>query len=155
MTCVMAFFLCANISAQDYKSAIGGRLSWGGLVTYKHKLNETIYGEGILSIRWGGPTLTGLLERRQSAFGVDNLYWFAGGGMHLGLNGRNNVYDPESGTNDKLQINLGVDIIGGFEYTLSNFPLSFSADYKPSFYFTGERWFVPEGLGLSVRYIIN
>ncbi len=151
----MAFFLCPNLNAQDYNSSVGMRLSWGGLLSYKHKLSETIYGEGILSIRWGGPTLTALLERRQLAFEIDGMFWYAGGGLHLGYHGRNNVYNPAEGSNDELQINLGMDLVGGIEYSLRSFPLTFSADYKPAFYFTGERWFVAEGLGLSVRYIIN
>lgn len=155
MALVMAFFLCQNLEAQDYHSSVGVRLSWGGLISYKHQLNEQIYGEGILSIRWGGPTLTGLLSRRQSFSEIDGLYWFAGAGLHLGYHGRNNVYSPDDDANEDLQINLGLDVIGGVEYQLANAPFSFCADYKPAFYFTGDRWFVGEGLGLSIRYVIR
>lgn len=155
MAIAMAFFLYPEAKAQEFQSAAGFRISWGGLLSYQYKLKESLYAEGILSIRWGGASVTGLVKYYQPAFYVDGLYWFAGGGMHLGVHGRNNVYNPESGSNEQLQINLGVDIDGGFMYEFPNYPIVVSADYKPSFHFTGVRWFVPEGLGLTVRYIID
>ena len=57
--------------------------------------------------------------------------------------------------NETVQINLGMNIIGGVEYVFPSSPFVISADYKPSFSFTGSRWFVPEGFGLSARYIIQ
>lgn len=155
MAIVMAFFLHTDAKAQDFQSAAGVRVSWGGLLSYQYKIKESLFAEGILSYRWGGPTVTGLIQHYQPAFNVDGLFWYAGGGMHLGVNGRNNVYNPESGTNEELQINLGVALDGGFMYQFPSFPVVVAVDYMPAFYFTGERWFVPEGLGLTLRYIIN
>ncbi len=151
---VMAFFFGSNLCAQAYKSAVGGRLSYGGLLNYRHQLKEGLYGEGIFAVRWGGASVTGLLEQEVDINLGENFNAYAGGGIHLGLHGRNNVINPAEGTNESIQINLGIDIIGGLEYRFSNIPFAASVDYIPSFEFVGERWFIPEGFGLNIRYIL-
>lgn len=152
---LVAFFLSIPLYAQVYGSAIGGRLAYGGLISYKHSLNPEIMAEGIFAVRWGGIELTALIERYTPAFENENMYWYYGGGMHLGLHGRNNTIDPPEDANSKTYINLGADLVGGLEYRFSNAPISASVDYIPSFFFTGDRWFVGEGVGLSLRYIIQ
>ena len=151
----MAFFLSLGANAQDYQSAVGLRASYGGLLSYKHKLNAHYYTEGIIGIRWGGVVLTALIERSQSAFDNENMFWYFGGGMHLGFHGRDNTINPPDRANKQTYINLGADLIGGLEYRLPKLPVTVSIDYNPSFYFTGERWFVGEGIGLSVRYVLK
>ncbi len=138
--------------AQDFRSSAGLRLSWGGLATYKHKLDAKSAAEGIVAVRWGGVEITGLYERYFPAFGNEDFHWFAGGGFHMGFHGRNNVINPPEGTNKTIYLNPGADLIGGLEYEFPNLPFQASIDYKPSFHFTGVRWFVGESLGLSMRY---
>src|SRR6056297_544869 len=70
------FFLwlfCPGHSAlgQNYDSAAGLRLSYGGLGSYKHRVHNNIYGEGIVAIRWGGARATGLIEWHFPAFDTE------------------------------------------------------------------------------------
>ena len=152
---IVAFFLSLGLGAQIYHSAAGLRASYGGLISYKRSLNSDIMAEGILSVRWDGVIFTGLIERYKPAFSKENVYWYYGGGMHLGFCGRRNIIRPEAGANSKTYINLGADLIGGLEYRFEKIPFTASVDYLPAFYFTGDRWFVGEGLGLSLRYVID
>lgn len=154
--CVAAFFfLVGGTFAQSYKSALGVRASYGGLISYKHQLNSEYFAEGIVAVRWGGVEFTALMERAQMAFNNENAFWYIGGGMHLGFHGRDNTINPPEGANTTTYINLGADLIGGLEYCFPDVPLNLSIDYKPSFHFTGDRWFVGEGMGLSLRYILK
>jgi len=150
----VAFFSISMGHAQDYRSAGGVRLSYGGLLSYKHALNDNNYLEGILSVRWNGVVLTGIFEWQES-MGSENFFWYGGGGIHAGIHGRNNTFQSERDLNDAVQINLGMDLIGGVEYVFENIPIVVSADYKPAFYFTGDRWLVPEEFGLTARYIFD
>ncbi len=152
---VMAFFFGSSLFAQEYKAAVGGRLSYGGLLNYRHQLKQDLYGEGIFSIRWGGVAFTALLEQDFDLNLGPNFSTYAGGGIHLGLHGRNNVINPAEGTNESIQINLGIDLVGGIEYRFDGLPLAASIDYIPSFQFVGERWLILEGFGLSIRYIMR
>lgn len=98
--------------------------------------------------------MTGLFEWQQ-ALDSKNLQWYAGTGIHAGVHGRNNVFQAEEDQNEAVQMNLGIDLIGGIEYVFKNVPIVVSADYKPAFYFTGDRWLVPEEFGLTARYIFE
>lgn len=153
--CIAAFFLLHGIFAQSYQSAVGVRASYGGLLSYKHQLNTQYYAEGIFALRWGGVEVTALIEKSQKAFNNENAFWYFGGGMHLGIHGRDNTINPPDAENTRTYINLGADLIGGIEYGFPKSPISVSMDYKPSFHFTGDRWFVGEGIGLSVRYVLK
>ncbi|NEN23865.1 hypothetical protein G3O08_10170 [Cryomorpha ignava] len=153
--CIAAFFFLSGAIAQSYKSAVGSRASYGGLLTYKHQLNAQYFAEGIVAIRWGGVEFTALIEKSQKAFHNENTFWYIGGGMHLGFHGRDNTINPPEAKNTTTYINLGADLIGGIEYCFPDFPINVSIDYKPSFHFTGDRWFVGEGIGLSVRYVLK
>lgn len=152
---VVALFFSVSSAAQPFSSAVGVRASVGGIVSYKHSLNAEIMAEGIMSLRWKGVIVTALLERYSPAFANPNAWWYYGGGLHLGFSGRQNSFDPAVGANTTTYINLGMDLVGGLEYRFDKLPLSVSADYIPAFYFTGDRWFVGEGVGLSVRYILR
>lgn len=150
----MAFFLFLNSRGQSYSSSVGLRLSYGGLASYKQAINDENFLEGMVSVRWNGFVARGLFEW-QNPLNTKNFFWYGGAGIHLGAHGRNNVFQPESGSNKIIQINLGMDLIGGVEYVFENFPLVVSADYKPAFSFTGTRWFIPEEFGLTARYILS
>lgn len=149
----MAFFVPNLAEGQAYKTAAGLRLSYGGLMSVKHALNDHNYLEGIVSLRWGGVIVTALYEWQEQS-NVENLQWYAGLGIHTGVHGRQNVFRPDNEANSELQIGLGMDLVGGIEYVFDGIPIVISADYKPAFYFTGKRWFVPEEFGITARYII-
>jgi hypothetical protein len=111
--------------------------------------------EGQLAVRWGGVIATGLYQKHKN-LGSDKAFrWYYGGGAHLGYHSRENVVDPTPEQRRNAYINIGVDAIVGLEYTFPSFPLNLAFDYKPAWDFTGDRFFVGEGIGFSVRYVIG
>ena len=111
--------------------------------------------EGLMAVRWGGVIATGLFEKHKKLGSGNDLRWYYGGGAHLGYHSRENVVDPTPEQRRNAYINIGVDAIIGIEYTFPTFPLNFAVDYKPAWDFTGDRFFVGEGIGFSVRYVIK
>ena len=132
--------------AQDYENAIGFRFGLSNGLTFKHFISSNDAVEGILSTRWGGFNITGLFERHLSAFDTDGLYFYYGGGGHIGS--FNNTW-----FNDNVShIVIGVDGILGLEYVLPDYPFNFSLDWKPGFNLIGYTGFWGDELALSVRY---
>jgi len=142
------FFIIVS-SAQDYKTGIGIRSGWGSGLTLKHFLGEQTAFEGILNSQWRGFSITGLFEVHKNAFNTDRLYWYYGGGGHIGFwNGRyNSRFD--SGNNTII----GVDGILGLEYNFDFIPINLSLDWKPALNLVGVSGFWGDGGGFSIRYI--
>lgn len=155
MALIVTLFFGFFCKSQDANSAIGVRLAYGGLISYQHKLNNSYRAEGILAIRWGGVEMGALTEKYALAFNTKNVYWFYGGGIHLGIHGRDNSPSPEKEKNKKIYINPGIDFIGGMAIYFDRLPINIAVDYKPSFHFVGKRWFIGEGIALNIRYILN
>ncbi len=143
-----------ELSAQQYNTGLGLRLSpfWG--VTAKHFYSNTDAVEGILHSRWNAFKLTGLWERHTRAFDEPGLYFYYGGGAHLGAaNGR--YYNDRFYSNSRLII--GLDGILGLEYTLQDhsIPLNASLDWKPAFEFSPFAGFWGGEIAISVRYLFR
>ncbi len=135
--------------AQDYKNALGIRGGSPSGLTFKHFLNGSNAIEGILGIHSGGFQLVGLYEIHANAFDVAKLNWYYGGGAHVGaFNGsrRYRGYYPTSG-----YVMIGADGIVGLEYTLTEIPINFSLDLKPTINLVSYTGFWIDG-GLSIRY---
>ncbi len=135
------FFLGSDtVQAQDaYTQAAGLRL--GPLTGLSYKRFVTFAGtvEGILGYNFtNGRTfsLTGLYE--QHFFLSYQLNAFAGGGLTF------------SGNKEEFRM-LGEAIVG-LEYTFRDFPLNFSADYKPAFHILDPQFFFNE-FALTIRYV--
>jgi len=145
---ILLLFLTVGLSAQsqDYKTAVGVRGTYDFGFTGKYFIEETTALEGILHLGQWGFSITGLYEMHAPAFDVDRLYWYYGGGAHIGQIGDNH---PNL-ENDHGALLLGVDGIIGLEYDIEEIPITISADWKPTISFTGYR----TGLwgGLSFRY---
>ena len=151
---VALFFASSSLKAQAYNTGVGLRLTaWWGL-TVKHNLNEKAAIEGLLNTRWGGFIITGLYEHHFPAFGQDGLRWYFGGGAHVGFwgnkyNNGNYWFDD----NGRSQVGIGLDLIGGIEYTLPSIPLNFSLDIKPGFNFIPSATPYYDDGALSIRYV--
>jgi hypothetical protein len=139
---VICFMTYAN--AQDYKTAIGLRAGWNQGLTIKHFISNKSALEGLLAWHYSGFEITGLYEIHNSAFDVERLNWYYGGGAHIGFYG--NSYGGGSGTF------IGLDGILGLEYNFSDFPINLSLDWKPAFDF-GYSHFFGDGGAFSIRYI--
>ena len=139
-----------NLNAQDYINSIGLRAGLSTGITFKHFLSSNDALEGILTTRWGGFNITGLYERHGRAFDTDNLYYYYGGGAHIGMmSGRNNGWLENTNT----YAVIGIDGIIGLEYVFEEIPFNISLDWKPSFNLNGDDPFWPDEVALSFRYI--
>jgi hypothetical protein len=146
---VLAGF-ATHLNAQDYLTSIGLRAGLSTGVTIKHFLNANDAVEGILATRWGGFNITGLYERHGRAFDTDNLYYYFGGGAHIGVwSGRNNPWFANTNTYTVI----GIDGILGLEYVFTEIPFNISIDWKPGFNIIGYTGFWGDEMALSFRYI--
>jgi hypothetical protein len=144
---LMGFSL--HTDAQEYTNGIGFR---GGLfngITFKHFTNDNMALEGILSSRWRGFQITGLVEYHNDITDVNNLKWFYGYGGHIGFyDGEYYPYGEEA-----TYTNIGVDGIIGLEYVIPNAPISLGLDWKPYFNFVGYTGFIGDAGAISIRFL--
>lgn len=125
-TCiVLIFFGCSQASAQDYRMALGIRLSssdatLSNSVTGKYFITDRTAIEGLVSFgnRFG---VGGLLEIH-NPFDVPGFKWFYGGGVYVG-NG-----DYEKSENSTY---FGPTGVIGLDYKFPNVPLNLTVDFKP------------------------
>jgi len=147
------------LKAQDYHNALGLRAGFPSGITFKHFFSGDAALEIIAGRSWGyrGYMLTGLYEKHKQAFNVDGLYWFYGGGVHVGsFDGYYYNYGHRNknyyyGRYYDRVLAIGIDGIVGIEYKISDAPFTIGLDLKPSFDI------VPFGYGdidgaLTVRY---
>ncbi|MFP4059043.1 MAG: hypothetical protein ACLFUC_01000 [Bacteroidales bacterium] len=150
---VLAFaFVFTSVFSQkhEYIDALGLRGGLSSGITYKHFIDKTRALEGIITTRWHGFSITGLFEFHDIAFETAHLYWYYGGGAHVGFyDGYKNTPWLNSGESAVL---LGVDGIIGIEYNIQEIPVNISLDWKPAINFTGGAGIFPDEIALSIRY---
>ena len=147
---LFSIIITTGVHAQDYINSIGlrGGLSQG--ITYKHFVTTTDAVDGILAMRWGGFSITGLYERHTPAFDVDYLYFFYGGGAHIGFwDGDANPWFDEN----RGYTVIGIDGVIGLEYVFREIPFNIALDWKPGFNLIGTTGFWGDELALSLRFI--
>ncbi len=146
----ISVLLTGTVKSQDYLNAVGVRAGLSQGITYKHFLTTKDAAEGIFAVRWGGFHLTGLYERHMGAFDVERLYFFYGGGAHLGS--WNSSVSPWFEDNNS-NIVLGIDGIVGLEYVFYEIPFNISLDWKPGFNLIGHTGFWGDEVALSLRFM--
>ena len=79
---VFMMFLFASLShAQDYKSAIGGKLGYGLVASYKTFMNENNALDIFGGIHWAGSLMGGVnYSIHKDISSVDGLRWYYGFG---------------------------------------------------------------------------
>lgn len=161
-TLVMALMLITTFSAvqaQDYKSAIGGKLGYGLIATYKTFLTESSAVDIFGGIRWGGFVVGAYWEKHYPIASVDNLQWY------WGLGGSLTTWDYGVGITNDNYTEIGLSGVLGLDYTFDDIPLNLSVDWAPTFVvydtwdniygsYGGNRFRGGYG-ALSARYIIN
>lgn len=150
LTLVLIFSIITLAGAQDYKTGLGLRGGFSNGLTIKHFIGGKAALEGIASTRWRGFDITGLYEVHNTAFDVDHLKWYYGGGAHIGFYDGNNTTWGTAGSTYTV---IGIDGILGIEYSFSEVPINIGLDWKPSFNIVGYSSFWPDGGALSIRYI--
>jgi hypothetical protein len=138
-----AFGLFNDLSAQDYKVAIGIRLSsaaptLSNSVSAKYFMNDRNAIEGLVSF---GPTrfgIGGLFEVHQLIGNVPAFTWFYGGGGYVGFQSGNTYLGPTG--------------IVGLDYKFQNAPINLSLDWKPELDILPAINFVPDAFAVSARF---
>jgi hypothetical protein len=143
------FLFSTRVQSQDYTTSLGIRGGFPYGLTFKHFVNEDGAIELILSTLFRGVELTALYEQHMQTKEVPQLNLYFGGGVHAG-------YDDYSRWSADYSLGpvVGVDAIGGLEYTFDDLPLNVSLDLMPSLNMLGHFGFRING-GISVRYIFG
>jgi hypothetical protein len=142
---LLVTMICTSAVAQNYKSALGVRISGNSSVggfglTYRHFLNEKTSLEGILSLKdpFG---VAGLYQLHRPITGVDNLTWFYGGGAYISFS------KPDIGAG--LLGNIGMD------YKFDAVPINLSVDWKPEIALAPKAGINFNTFGFSIRYVFG
>ncbi len=142
----------SNLKAQnlesDYTTAVGIKFYPSGL-TLKHFLQEDRAIEGLLYLWEDGYRLTGLYEFHGDINGVEGLKWYAGFGAHIGAYSNQWKIDNP---NKNQNTTIGVDGVLGLDFKFTGAPINLSADWQPSYNFTGYNYLEAGWGGLSIRY---
>lgn len=125
---IFIFLLCgvftSSIQAQNYESAIGAKLGYGLIASYKKFLNEKAAIDLFGGLRWGGLAVGGYYELHYDIASVDRLQWYWGGGASF-TTWNNAVFDQG-------YVELGVSGVLGLDYSFDNIPVNLSVDWAPT-----------------------
>lgn len=160
----LLFFVMLSASrlmAQDYATALGLRIGPYYGVTLKHFFDEKKAVEAILVTRRGGLGLTGLYEIHTPAFKTERLKAFGGIGGHVNIyrydSHRYWDWDDDRGNgiavgNDS-RMHIGLDMILGLEYTLTELPFNIGIDWKPAINLIGDQGISSDQVAISLRFV--
>lgn len=151
---VFAFSATVSVntsSAQDYKTAIGVRLSSAAAmvnnsVSIKHFISEKVAIEGLLS--FGDPLSIGALAEFHKPLNAGGLTYFYGGGGYLGFVKTFNTNTQKTSTDP----NFGAQGVIGLDYKFNNVPLNISLDWKPELNIVSDINFEPAAIGFTARF---
>lgn len=142
------------VQAQDYKSAIGAKLGYGLIGSYKTFFNEKSAIDIFGGFRWGGLAAGAYYLNHTPIKTVDRLqwYWGFGGSFTTWSYGIGNVGYYE----------LGASGVLGLDYSFDDIPLNLSVDWAPTIVLLnnwGENWGLSRFRGgygaLTARYILK
>ncbi len=144
--------ITSTISAQSYKTGIGGRVGFFNGITVKHFLNYNNAVEGIMSFRWDGVVITGLYEWQNPLPNAPGFDYYYGVGGHIGIF---DDYKWDDDDHKGTSTVVGFDLVLGLEYTFTQAPFTLGLDYKPAFNFIGDNHVWADGFALNLRFNIN
>ena len=137
--------------AQDYKSALGVRLSSAAAmvnnsITFKQFINEKTAIEGLLS--FGDPLAIGAMVEFHKPLSAPGLSYFYGGGGYIGFLKTTNTTTQKTSTDPQLG---GMGVIG-LDYKFPNIPLNIALDWKPELNIVSDINFEPAAIGFTARF---
>ena len=150
---IFVFLLVAasDVSAQraangsDYRNAIGLGIDFGNGSTllgpsYKHFFSENNVGK--FEILFGNyVAIQAFYEYHKMIESAPGLQWFAGVGAGVGLDEDNSAFLLKP--------------TGGLDYKIDGVPLSFSFDWRPTFFIGDNSDFEAGRFGLGFRFAFN
>lgn len=147
LLCIAVMLISASpLQAQDYKTALGIRLSSNGpavnnSVSFKHFMNPKLAVEALLTFD-NKAAIGGLLEIHND-MSTEGLKWFYGGGAYIG-------FDSDKENTDRAL--MGAQGIIGLDYKFANLPLNLSLDWKPELNIIDNINFEPAAVGFTIRF---
>ena len=144
---VIAVFSASQLKAQDYKTALGIRLSSSGpavnnSVSFKYFMNPKLAVEGLFTFDKRA-AIGGLLEIHNDIPSTEGLKWFYGAGAYIG-------FDSDKTHTDRAL--MGAQGIIGLDYKFANLPLNLSLDWKPELNIIDNINFEPAAVGFTIRF---
>jgi hypothetical protein len=148
---ISGFCFATTVSAQDYKTALGVRLSSSSAmvnnsISLKHFLNEKTAVEALFS--FGDPLALGALVEMHKPLGTSGIQWFYGGGGYIAFVKTYNTTKAK----DETDVNFGAQGVIGMDYKFANIPLNLSLDWKPELNIVGDINFEPAAIGFTARF---
>ncbi|MBI5857309.1 MAG: hypothetical protein HZB42_06630 [Sphingobacteriales bacterium] len=143
--------LVQDASAQDYKTALGVRLSSSAAivnnsVTFKQFISEKTAIEALFS--FGDPLALGAILEFHKPLSPAGLRYYYGAGGYIGFIKNTNVATGKTSTDP----NFGAQGVIGLDYKFSNVPLNLSLDWKPELNIVSDINFEPAAIGFTARF---
>ena len=140
-----------TLSAQDYKTALGVRLSSANAmqnnsISIKQFINDKTAIEGLFT--FGDPLSLGALLEFHKPLSAPGLKYFYGAGGYIAFLKKVNVTTQKIST----EPNFGAQGIIGLDYKFTNIPLNISLDWKPELNIVSDINFEPAAIGFSARF---
>jgi hypothetical protein len=129
LTVFTILFVLTSGKAQDYETAVGGRLGYGLIGSYKKFIDdapalEFIAGFGLGSVGVG--VLGGAFyQHHMDIAEIDRLRWYVGGGAIA------NTFSYAFTSTSYFELSAAFAI--GLDYSFEDIPLNLSLDYTPGF----------------------
>ena len=143
--------LTSQLKAQDFQSAIGGRIWYPAAVSYKFFISEPAAIELYAGFRgysgYGGFTVGGQYEHHMDISDIEGFQWYFGGGASASF--YNYDYD------DVSNVGIGINGVIGLQYTLANAPWSFTVDWMPTILISDYNEGFGGAGGAGARYILK
>lgn len=152
---VTTVFIANNrLNAQDYKTALGVRLSSspamvGNAISLKHFFKENMAIEGYFA--FGDPLALGASLEIHKPLAPAGLTWYYGAGAYLGFPKTYNAVKQK----DETDVNLGGQGVIGLDYKFANIPLNLSLDWKPELNIVSDINFEPAAIGITARFTFS
>lgn len=148
---IAVFALSGTVSAQDYKTALGVRLSSANAmqnnsISIKQFINDRTAIEGLFT--FGDPLALGALVEFHKPLTAAGLQYFYGAGGYVGFVKNVNPATQKTVTN----ANFGAQGVIGLDYKFNNIPLNISLDWKPELNIVDDINFEPAAIGFSARF---
>lgn len=148
---LIAAGICSAASAQDYKTALGVRLSSSAAminnsVSFKQFISDKTAIEAYFS--FGDPLALGAMLEFHKPLAPAGLRYYYGFGGYLGFIKTTNPATQKTTTDP----NIGAQGVIGLDYKFSNVPLNLSLDWKPELNIVSDINFEPAAIGFTARF---
>lgn len=148
---LLFFTALSYAQAQDYKTAVGVRLSSAAAtvnnsISVKHFISSSTAIEGLFS--FGEPLALGALFEKHKPLAPSGLTYFYGAGGYLSFVKTYNAQRNKEITDP----NLGAMAVLGLDYKFPGIPLNISLDWKPELNIVKDIEFEPSAIGFTARF---